>query len=242
VLSESELIRYRRQIIDESMGEKGQEKLKASKIIIIGAGGLGGPVIFYLAASGVGHITICDSDQVELSNLNRQILHNNKKIGVKKTDSAAETVRLLNPEIDVTPLSERIEERNAGDILRGYDLIIDCMDNFESRQVINSFCVEKSMPLIHAGVSRMQGQLTFIHPPETACLSCFLPHEDIKVEIPILGATAGIMGSIQALEAVKYLTGTGTCLKNRLLFMDGETMNFHTINLAKNPACKTCSE
>jgi adenylyltransferase/sulfurtransferase len=242
MLSENELIRYRRQIIDESIGKKGQEKLGESKIIVVGAGGLGGPVIFYLAAAGIGHITICDSDRVELSNLNRQILHNTKKIGAKKSDSAADSAGLLNPEIDITPLPVRIDERNAGDILEGYGLIIDCMDNFESRQVINRFCVEKSVPLIHAGVSRMQGQMTFIHPPETACLSCFLPDKDKQEEVPILGATAGIMGSLQALEAVKYLTGTGSNLKNRLLFMDGENMNFHTINLTKNPACKMCSE
>ncbi len=241
MLSENELIRYRRQLIDESIGEKGQEKLKRARIIIIGAGGLGGPVIFYLAAAGVGHITICDSDRVELSNLNRQILHNNEKIGVKKSESAAFAAGSLNPEVEITPLSVRIDNSNAG-LLGGYDLIIDCMDNFESRQVINRFCVENSIPLVHAGVSRMQGQLTFIHPPETACLSCFLPQKDRNEEIPILGATAGIMGSLQALEAVKYLTGTGNLLKNRLLFMDGENMNFHTISLAKNPACRTCSD
>ncbi len=242
MLTENELIRYRRQVIDESIGEEGQEKLKRSRIIIVGAGGLGGPVTFYLAAAGVGEITICDSDSIELSNLNRQILHSSEKIGTLKSDSARDSAGRLNPEISITPLSERIEKNNAEDILRGHDLILDCMDNFESRQVINIFCVENSVPLIHAGVSRMQGQLTFIHPPETACLACFLPRENVKGEIPIIGATAGIMGSIEALEAIKYLTGSGTVLKNRLLFMDGENMNFHTINLAKNPSCKICGE
>lgn len=240
MLSENELIRYRRQVIDETIGEKGQEKLKTSRIIIIGAGGLGGPVIYYLTAAGIGHIVICDSDRVELSNLNRQILHNSDKIGIQKSDSAYESSNRLNPEIEIIPLYDRIKKNNAKDILRGYDLIIDCMDNFESRQVVNEYCVENSMPLIHAGVSRMQGQMTFIHPPETACLACFLPNENVKGEIPIIGATAGIMGSLEALEAVKYLTGVGTVLKNKLLFMDGENMNFHTINLTKNPACKIC--
>ena len=242
MLSESELRRYSRQLHLDDGIKIDQERLKNSRVLIAGAGGLGSPVSMYLAAAGVGTLVICDNDEVELSNLNRQLLHGTAGIGRPKTDSAAERLRGINPEISIitfnTDISDSIEEAAAN-----CDLIIDCLDNIATRYVINGYCMKHGVPLLHGGVRGLAGQVSMLMPPETACLRCIFP-EDIgnKNPIPILGSTAGITGSIQATEAVKYLCTKKSSLKNRLLIFDGTEWEFTSIELSKNPACPACGK
>ncbi|HOD15714.1 MAG TPA: HesA/MoeB/ThiF family protein [Spirochaetota bacterium] len=231
---------YSRQLGLPGWGTDTQNKLKASTVFIAGAGGLGSPVLFYLAAAGVGTLLVCDSDDVDLTNLNRQILHSFNSIGSNKVESARKTILGLNPFVNFFPVKTRITSSNAERLVGESDIIIDCLDNFKARRVLNNVSVNKNIPMVHAGVSEMRGQITFLHPPETPCLSCFLPMNDTKKKNNIVGATAGVMGSLQALEAIKYLTGIGQPLKNRLLFWDGVSMNFETIGIRKNPRCRIC--
>lgn len=237
MLSDIELKTYERQLGIKSWS---QEKLKKSTVFIAGAGGLGSPVLFYLAAAGIGNLIICDNDIVDISNLNRQILHSTKKIGIKKAESASNTLNDLNPNINIKFFSDKITDENADLIINKPDLIIDCLDNFKTRHILNRISVKKHIPFIHGGVSEFGGQITFFHPPETACLNCIMPDREPDKKISIAGATAGIIGSIQAAEAIKFLNGIGTSLKNRLLFMDGLNMKFTEINITKNSGCKVC--
>ncbi len=241
MLSPEELMQYTRQLAVESWGVTAQEKIKSSHAFIAGAGGLGSPVLYYLAAAGVGKLSVCDSDRVDITNLNRQILHNHERIGLNKAESAEKTLRSINPSINILPLVEKITARNAQRLLEGADIIIDCLDNFKTRSILNRVSVESSIPLIHAGVAEFRGQVTFLSPPETPCLNCIIPSmPSPKGILPIVGSTAGVIGSIQATEALKYLIGVTPSLKNRLLFWDGVTMEFSTISIKRNPACRVC--
>jgi len=240
-LTHSEKERYHRQMLMEGWGENVQQKLKNSKVFIAGAGGLGSPVSIYTAVAGVGNIRICDFGEPELSNLNRQILHDDKRIGINKAVSAKETLERLNPDIKVEALTDKITEENAGQVIGDVDLIIDCLDNFDTRHYINEYAVKKSIPMIHAGIYGMRGQLTMIKTPETPCLWCINPGSPPPVVFPVVGATAGVMGSIQALEAVKYLSGVGTNLLGSLLIWDGSIMEFMTIPQHKDQGCPVCS-
>ena len=235
-----EQVIYARQINMPGWGAKAQKRLKESTVFVAGAGGLGSPVMFYLAAAGVGTLLACDFDTVDPSNLNRQILHSFEKLGAYKADSARETLLGLNPYGNIIPVKSKIASSNAEGLVGNADIIIDCLDNFKARQILNSVSIKKKIPMVHAGVSEMRGQMTFLHPPETPCLACFLPMKDGKKKNNIVGATAGVMGSLQALEAIKYLTGIGQPLKNRLLFWDGLSLNFEIIGIMKNPRCKAC--
>jgi len=240
MLSKKELIRYQRQLGLPSWGEDTQNRIKKSKIFIAGAGGLGSPVILYLAAAGVGNLTICDNDKVEITNLNRQILHSTETINKYKTDSALTTINRLNPEINITLRRDTINAHNAKNLISGHDIIIDCLDNFKTRLELNKISVKENIPMVHGGVSGFKGQITFISTPETACLSCFMPAIENESEVFVAGAAAGVIGSMQAVEALKYLSGSGENLKNKLLFWDGLSMKFETINLSKNPHCSIC--
>ena len=239
-LTEKELLRYTRQLPIKGWGPEAQERLKQSKVFVAGTGGLGSPLLFYLAAAGVGSLTLCDYDVVDLTNLNRQILHDTSRVGIEKVLSGRQTLEALNPHIKIEVIPERLTKKNSSDLIGNSDLIADCLDNFEARHLINRVSVKKSIPLIHGGIASFQGQLTLIHPPETPCLACFLPKKDTEKGIPVLGATAGIVGSLQALEALKFLAGFDTTLKNRLLFWDGLAMKFDSMKLSKNPHCKVC--
>jgi adenylyltransferase/sulfurtransferase len=241
MLNASEKSRYMRQMGIPSWGEAGQEKLKNSTAFVAGAGGLGGPVLFYLAGAGVGTIKVCDYDSVDLSNLNRQILHTDEAVGMEKADSALERLKAFNPEINIMPLKEKITADNADSLLSGADIVLDCLDNFEARLIINSFLITSGVPLVHAGIEGFSGQATFIHPPETACLACFMPKKDSGIKPDVVGATAGLLGSIQALEAIKYLLGIKPALKNRLLFVNGKDMSFETIKIGPNSGCAVCA-
>jgi adenylyltransferase/sulfurtransferase len=239
MLSSEELERYSRHFLIKGWDSSCQLKLKNSRVFIAGAGGLGSPASMYLAAAGVGKIIICDMDNVELSNLNRQILYTMNDIALPKAESACIRLKSLNPASEIIPLNKRIED--ALDMINESDLILDCLDNFASRLFLNSVSHKNRIPMVHAGVSGYYGQLTFIIPGSTPCLNCFISENTQQSSQAITGAMAGITGSMQAIEAIKFLTGTGEVLAGRLLYMDCVTMNFSAMKLAKNPDCKTCS-
>jgi molybdopterin/thiamine biosynthesis adenylyltransferase len=239
-LTPEESRRYHRQMILPSWGGEAQRALKESCVFIAGAGGLGGPVAFYLAAAGVGALRICDSGEVELSNLNRQILHGVDRIGENKALSAVKALKALNPAVQVIPLTDTISGENVGSLIGEARLVIDCLDNFQTRYILNDHAVKTGLPLVHAGVNGFCGQIAFIHPPQTACLACLVADAPPPEIVPILGATAGAVGCLEALEALKYLTGIGELLKGRLLFFDGETMQVQEVSFDKDPECRVC--
>lgn len=241
-LSESEKERYNRQIILHGWGEEGQKKVKSSTVFIAGAGGLGSSASMYLAAAGVGCIRICDSGRVELSNLNRQILHSDKNLGELKVKSAIRTIAGINPEVETVALKQKISPDNIEDLVSDSEIIIDCLDNFQTRYILNEYAVHKGIPLVHGGVYGMSGQITFIHNPFTPCLKCIFPSSPPAGTFPVVGATPGIIGCIQALEALKYITGIKTLIQNRLLIWEGDTGRFTEVLLRKQISCPVCGK
>ncbi len=232
--------KYARHLAIKEWSEDTQERLTSAHVFVAGAGGLGSPVLFNLAAAGIGEFTICDFDTVSLSNLNRQVLYRESDVGKYKVFTAAERIRELNSSVKINSIDKPLSDETT-DIVKSADIIIDCLDNFKGRFILNRISLDTGIPLIHAGVSEYYGQITFLKPGETPCLGCFV-HSDAENKNPgIIGATAGILGSMQALEAVKYLTGTGSNLKNTILFVDGKTMEFTRVNITKNPSCSFCS-
>lgn len=240
-LDAADLARYRRQIPVHGLGRGGQERLKESVVFIAGAGGLGSPVATYLALAGVGHLVLADMDTVEISNLNRQFLHWDEDIGAAKVESAAGKLRRMNPSITVTPLRVRIREANVCSLVRGADLIIDALDTFEARYLLNTASLVLGLPLIHGSVRGLEGRITTLIPGKTGCLECMVPEAPPQETVPVLGAVAGVIGSLQAAEAVKLLTGTGSLLTNRMILVDGEYMEFHEFPVCRDPACRACS-
>jgi molybdopterin/thiamine biosynthesis adenylyltransferase len=239
-LTPEERERYHRQMILPSWGGEAQKALKRSRVFIAGAGGLGSSVCMYLAAAGVGILRICDGGEVELSNLNRQILHGVDRIGVNKALSAVKTLQAVNPTVEVIPLTDAITADNVESLIGEAGLVIDCLDNFHTRFILNDHVVKTGLPLVHAGVNGFCGQIAFIHPPHTACLACLVAEAPPPEILPILGATAGAVGCLEALEALKYLTGTGKLLEGRLLFFDGETMEIQEVRFDRDPECPVC--
>jgi molybdopterin/thiamine biosynthesis adenylyltransferase len=239
-INERERERYGRQLILPGWGEAAQGKLREAVVFVAGAGGLGSPVTMYLAAAGVGTLRICDSESVELSNLNRQLLYAGEDVGQPKAAAAARALSRLNPLVKVVPLCARIEEDSIAELAGEATLLLDCLDNFETRFVVNRYAVKRGLPLIHAGVSGLSGQITFVHPPQTGCLACLVQEAPAAGVFPILGATAGVLGTLQAMEALKYLTAAGAGLKNRLLFFDGGRLEFQEVSLERDPGCPVC--
>ncbi len=235
-----DLLRYTRQLLIGGWDASAQERLRTARVFIAGAGGLGSPLLMYLAAAGVGNLIVCDYDRVDRTNLNRQTLHNDSRIGQPKADSARQTLESLNPTINITAISERITGANAARLTVDADILVDCLDNIDARLHLNAVAVERGIPMVHAGIHGLHGQITFIHPPDTPCLACFFPRERAKGPVPVLGATAGILGAMQAMETLKYLTGIGENLRNRLLFFDGMDMNSATVKISRNPKCRVC--
>jgi len=239
-LTDYDKTRYHRQMMISGWGEKGQAKLKASSVFIAGAGGLGSPVSIYLAIAGVGELRICDADRPELSNLNRQILHTDERIGELKAVSAEKTLRELNPTVRIVAYSDYLDENSVERIVGKPDIIVDCLDNFETRYLLNRYCIKNNIPFVHGAIWGMIGQVTFLHPPETPCLRCLVPEPPPKELFPVVGVTPGIIGCIQAMEVLKFLTGVGTPLKGRLLFLDGEEMVFNSANVKRMSSCPEC--
>ena len=239
-LSAEEKQRYARQMIIPNWGEETQRKLKASKIFIAGAGGLGSPVSFNLAVAGIGLIRICDFDSPELSNLNRQFLHDESRIGMNKAESAQRTLSRLNPHVKIEAITEKIDETNVDRLVGDSDLILDCMDNYPTRFVLNGSAVRKGVPLVHGSIWGFEARVTFLQPPETPCLSCIFKEAPPREVFPVLGATPGITGTIQAMEAIKYLAGVGSLLKGRLLCCDYLDMQFFQVKVRRDPHCSTC--
>lgn len=243
-----QLDRYSRHIILKEIGVKGQKKLAAGKVLIIGAGGLGAPAAMYLAAAGVGTIGIADADTVDLSNLQRQIIHTTADLGKTKVLSAQETMQAINPDVQVRTYPEYLYSGNILDIIADYDFILDGTDNFAAKFLINDACVMAHKPFSHAGIIRFRGQLMTVLPGEGPCYRCAFKEPPPKGAIPtcreagVIGAMAGVIGSLQALEAVKYLTGAGELLVGKLLTFDALTMRFHTVKLPpRGDGCAVCS-
>lgn len=244
-LSEHERERYMRQLILEEIGESGQLKLKDGKVLVVGTGGLGSASLFYLAAAGVGHLGVVDSDLVDLSNLQRQILHNTDDLGKPKIKSACEKLRRLNPEITVESFRERLGAQNTAGIIAGYDVVIDATDNFPSRFILNDSCVKAGKPFIHGGIKGFFGQVMTILPGRGGpCYRCIFrnPPEAGAVKEPpgVLGSVAGTIGTIQAAEAIKILLGIGEPLSGRLLTYDALGNTFREVQVKRNPNCDVC--
>jgi adenylyltransferase/sulfurtransferase len=238
VLSTREKERYRRQMM--IFGEEGQKRLKKARILIAGAGGLGSPVALYLAAAGVGHIRLIDHDRVERSNLNRQILHWEEDIGKAKIVSAEEKLRSMNPDIRIEAVQVMLTPDNLGDYAGGMDGIVDALDNYPARYLLNRTALSLRIPLFHGAIWGMDGQATTIVPGKTVCLRCIFPHPPPAGEFPVLGIAPGIIGLIQANEVVKYLTGCGSLLENRLLLWNGSCSVLEEVSVAPNPRCTDC--
>jgi molybdopterin-synthase adenylyltransferase len=244
-LSDRQLDRYSRNILLKEVGIAGQIKLLNARVLVVGAGGLGSPAALYLAAAGVGTIGILDSDVVELNNLQRQIIHFSGDVGKGKVRSAREKMTALNPDVNVIALKERLKAANALRIIAEYDFVIDGTDNFPAKFLINDACYLLGKPFSHAGVLRFTGQ-TMTYARGAACLRCLIgtpPPPDLAPtcgEAGIIGVVAGILGTIQAAEALRTLLNVGKLLTNRLLVMDASTMEFNVIALQRNPDCPLC--
>ena len=244
-----QLERYSRHIILKEIGVKGQKKLLNAKVLIIGAGGLGAPAALYLAAAGVGTIGIADADNVDLSNLQRQVIHTTNDIGKQKVESAAETMHAINPDVTVNTYHEFVSSANILDLIADYDFILDGTDNFPAKFLINDACVMAKKPFSHAGIIRFKGQLTTVLPGEGPCYRCIFKDPPPKDAVPtckqagVIGAMGGVIGSLQAMEAVKFITSVGELLSGYLLTYDALKMEFHKIKLPpRGKGCAVCSD
>ncbi|MDR0864510.1 MAG: molybdopterin-synthase adenylyltransferase MoeB [Candidatus Symbiothrix sp.] len=243
--TEDQIKRYSRHILLQDVGVEGQEKINKGKVLIVGAGGLGAPVAFYLAAAGVGTIGIIDGDVVDLSNLQRQIIHFTQDVDKPKVISAKEKINQLNPDVNVITYRKLLTAENALEIIKDYDFIVDGTDNFPVKFLINDACVIAGKPFSHGGILRFDGQ-TFTHVPGTACYRCLFHSPPPPNAVPtcsqagVLGAIAGMLGTIQAAEALKYLTGVGDLLTDKLLSFNAKTMDFRTVKTKRSEKCPVC--
>ncbi len=240
---EASLKRYARQMMLKGFGEKGQNCLMGAKVAIAGIGGLGSPASLYLAAAGVGYLRLIDYDLVELSNLNRQVAHWSSDLGRPKVESAAMKLTQLNPEIKADAINEKITPETVQQVLSGVDLVVDGQDNLQTRFLINAECLSRGIPYVFAAVYGFEGYLTTIMPGKGPCLRCIYPGEILQGEsFPVLGTTPGVMGCLQATEAIKLITGIGTPAVGRLVVYDGERMCFQQVSIKKNPNCPVCGK
>ncbi|MEY4193872.1 MAG: molybdopterin-synthase adenylyltransferase MoeB [Pseudomonadota bacterium] len=246
-MNDSQLLRYSRQILLPQVDIEGQQRLLDSRALIVGLGGLGSPVALYLAAAGVGHLMINDDDQVDLSNLQRQIIHATPDISLRKTDSAARSLSALNPDSAVTALPHRLDETELYDIVGLVDVVLDCSDNFTTRFMLNRVCVRQAKPLVSAAVIRFDGQLTVFDPrrPDSPCYNCLYPDQAERAEScarnGVMAPLPGILGSMQAMESIKLLLGIGTSPVGRLLLFDALHCEWRELRFRKDPACPTCA-
>ena len=246
-MNDEQLLRYSRQIMLPQIDVEGQEKLLSSRVLIIGMGGLGSPIAMYLAAAGIGHLVLVDDDIVELSNLQRQIAHGTAEIGLSKVESAKQTVEKLNSEIKVTTFAERLDGENLSKEIIAADIVIDGTDNFTTRFALNESCVQNNTPLVSGAAIRMEGQVSvFNKTPTSPCYRCLYKDEgelDTSCSTNgVLSPVVGIIGSIQATEAIKVLLDVGEALDGKLLMLDAFTMEWRTLKLKKDPVCPICSK
>lgn len=247
-LNDEQLLRYSRQIMLPQVGIEGQQRLRGASVLIVGLGGLGSPAAMYLAAAGVGHLILADDDRVDLSNLQRQIVHRTADIGAAKVESAARTLRALNPQTRLTLLPRRLEGQTLDDLVADVDAVVDGCDNFSTRFAVNKACVQAGKPLVSGAAIRMEGQVAVFRPDrdDGPCYRCLYRDEgeleQTCSENGVLAPLVGIIGSIQAMETAKVLMGIGDDLNGRLLLLDGERMEWRTLKLRRDPACPICGE
>jgi molybdopterin/thiamine biosynthesis adenylyltransferase len=247
-MDDDQLLRYSRQIMLPRIDFGGQERLLAARALIIGAGGLGSPAAMYLAAAGVGHLVISDDDRVDLSNLQRQLLHHAADIGRNKAASARDTVRALNPDVTVTVIEERLQDETLAAQVRAADVVLDCSDNFATRFAVNRACFGQCTPLVSGAAIRLEGQLAVFQPGSgnNPCYNCLYREgeeaDQTCSENGVLAPVVGIIGSLQALEAIKLILSLGDSLAGRLIVFDGMTHDWRTLKFKRDPACPVCSE
>lgn len=247
-MNDDQLLRYSRHILLDEIGVEGQARLLAGRVLMVGAGGLGSPVALYLGTAGVGHLTIVDDDEVDLTNLQRQIAHAMDRLGQPKARSAARSIAAINPEVVVEPLVERVDEERLAQLVAAADVVVDCTDNFATRHAINRACVAHRRPLVSGAAIRFDGQVSVydLRDPGSPCYACIFPPDQAfdEVRCATMGVFAplvGIIGAVQAAEALKLLAGTGQSLAGRLQMLDGLSMGWSEIRVARHPACPVCA-
>jgi molybdopterin/thiamine biosynthesis adenylyltransferase len=247
-MNDNQLLRYSRHILLDEIGIEGQQRLLESHALVIGAGGLGSPAALYLAASGVGHITLVDDDEVDLTNLQRQIMHTSARVGQPKAESGRAALLAINPEVKVTALRERATGARLAELVRAATVVLDCSDNFATRHAVNRACFAAGVPLVAGAVIRFDGQVSVFDPRSdvSPCYACLFP-EDGKFEdvacstMGVFAPLVGVIGALQAAEAIKLVIGSGQSLAGRLLLLDGRSMEWTSIGIARNEACQVCS-
>ena len=247
-MDDKQLLRYSRQILLPQIGIEGQQKLLAARVLIIGVGGLGSPVAMYLAASGVGHLMLVDHDSVELTNLQRQPIHNTGTLGLPKVESAKQAIAALNPEVRVSVINRKLDETELAEAARATDVVVDCSDNFPTRFAVNRACVAARKPLVSGAVVRFEGQVSVFRAelPGNPCYACLYRDTgsedgDLCSQFGVLAPAAGMIGTIQAVETLKLLLGAGSTLAGRVLMVDALNMEFRTVTLRKDPDCPVCA-
>jgi molybdopterin/thiamine biosynthesis adenylyltransferase len=247
-MDDRQLLRYSRHILLDEVGIEGQERVLGARALIIGAGGLGSPAALYLAASGVGRITLVDDDEVDLTNLQRQIMHTTARIGQPKVESGREALRQINPDIAVVALRERVAGDRLRELVADHDVVLDCSDNFATRQAVNRACVAAGVPLVAGAVIRFDGQVSVfdVRDPASPCYACLFP-EDSRFEdvacstMGVFAPLVGVIGAVQAAEALKLLAGCGQPLVGRLLMLDGRYMEWTEVKVGRDPGCPVCT-
>lgn len=247
-MNDQQLLRYSRHILLDEVGIEGQARVLDAHALIIGAGGLGSPAALYLAASGVGHITLVDDDVVDLTNLQRQVMHTTARVGMAKVESGREALLQINPEITVTTVRERVDAARLAELVGSADVVLDCSDNFATRHAVNRACVHARVPLVSGAVIRFDGQLSVFDVRDGAspCYACLFPADSQFEEVAcstmgVFAPLVGVVGAMQATEALKLLSGAGRPIAGRLLMLDGRAMEWTDIGIARNPACSVCA-
>jgi molybdopterin/thiamine biosynthesis adenylyltransferase len=247
-VNDQQLLRYSRHILLDEVGIEGQARVLDGHALIIGAGGLGSPAALYLAASGVGRITLVDDDVVDLTNLQRQVMHTTARVGMAKVESGREALLQINPEITVTAVRERADAARLAELVGSADVVLDCSDNFATRHAVNRACVHARVPLVSGAVIRFDGQLSVfdVRDPVSPCYACLFPEDSQFEEVAcstmgVFAPLVGVVGAMQAAEALKLLSGAGRAISGRLLMLDGRVMEWSDIGIARNPACPVCA-
>jgi len=246
--TDEQIERYSRHIILPEVGGSGQQKMLEARVLLLGAGGLGSPAAYYLAAAGIGNLGIVDFDQVDLSNLQRQIIHSTERIGMLKTESAKKTIQALNPDVNVTLYNEKMDSSNIMSLIKEYDYVVDGSDNFPTRYLVNDACVMKNKTLIHGSIYRFEGQVTVFKPGDGPCYRCLYPEPPPPGMVPncqeggVLGVLAGVIGNLQVVEVLKLILGIGKPLVGKLLIYDALNTEFRSLRLRRDANCPICGE